>query len=291
MSSTSTTAVISDSTSYLPAKALAERGIDLVSLYVTLEGTQRKETEIDDYSAFYSELLASDEGATTSQPSVGDFLAVYRPHLEAGREIISVHLSAGISGTFESASQARAQLLEEGVEPDAIQVYDSRSACAGLGIIVLAASNAARQGASATESLTAAETTREELGLWFGLNTLEYLRKGGRIGAARALLGTAIQIKPILSVEEEIKPVERVRTRRRVFERLLQLGRELQESGRDGWIVQHIQDRERANQLAEAGREVFGCDPVFISEIGPVIGAHTGPGLLGIGGVRREHIA
>jgi len=282
--------VICDSTSYLPAETLAEREVEQVSLYVTLDGVQRKETEIEDYAAFYSELLASDDGATTSQPSVGDFLAVYRPHLEAGREIISVHLSAGISGTFESASQARAQLLEEGAEPDAIQIYDSRSACAGLGIVVLAASNAAREGASAAESLAAAAATREELKLWFGLDTLEYLRKGGRIGSARALLGTALQIKPILSLEEEIKPVERVRTRRRAYERLLQLGRELEASGRDGWIVQHIQDPERAEQLAAAGREVFGSDPVFISEIGPVIGAHTGPGLLGIGGVSRERI-
>jgi DegV family protein with EDD domain len=124
--------------------------------------------------------------------------------------------------------------------------------------------------------------------MWFAVDTLEFLRRGGRIGAARALLGSTLKIKPILTLEEEITPVERVRTRRRVFERLVEYANELQQLGLDGWVVQHIRDPENAQRLAERGREVFGTDPVFISEIGPVIGAHTGPGLLGIGGVPRS---
>ena len=136
-----------------------------------------------------------------------------------------------------------------------------------------------------------ADSARDKLQMWFAIDTLEYLRKGGRIGAARAWLGSALQIKPILTLEEEITPVERVRTRRRVFERLVQFGRELDEAGLDGWVVQHIQDPENAERLAAQGREIFGSDPVFISEIGPVIGAHTGPGLLGIGALPRDLIA
>lgn len=290
MSAPAKTAVVCDSTTYLPAELLAARGIDQVSLYVTLAGEQRRELEISDYAGFFEKLRASDEGATTSQPSVGDFIAAYEPHLDAGREIVSIHLSAGISGTFESATQAKQRLVGSGVDPDRIHVYDSASACGGMGMAALGAAKAAAGGAGGAEVLEAARQVRSQLEMWFAIDTLEYLRRGGRIGAARAWVGSALQIKPILTLEEEITPVERVRTRRRVFERLLQYARELQESGRDGWVVQHIQDPENAQRLAGEGREIFGSDPIFVSEVGPVIGAHTGPGLLGIGGVPRSLI-
>ncbi len=275
---------------YLPDGLVAERSIERVSLYVTLGGEQRKESEIADYGAFYEKLEASDEGATTSQPSVGDFLSVYRPHLEAGREVVSIHLSAGISGTVEAAGQARRRLIDEGADGDRIHIYDSRSACGGMGMVVLAAAKAAEADASGGEVLAAADAARESLKMWFAIDTLEYLRRGGRIGAARAWLGSALQIKPILTLEEEITPVERVRTRRRVFERLVQYGRELHDAGVDGWVVQHIHDHENAERLVSQAREVFGSDPLFVSEVGPVIGAHTGPGLLGIGGLPRSMV-
>jgi DegV family protein with EDD domain len=284
------TAVVCDSTSYLPPELLADRGVEQISLYVTLAGRQQPETEIDDYAGFFRKLQRSDEGATTSQPSVGDFVSVYRPLLDAGLEIVSIHLSAGISGTFESARQARQQLVDDRLGGDRIRIYDSRSACGGLGMTVLAAAKAATAGAGGEEVLAAAEAARGDLRMWFAVDTLEYLRRGGRIGAARAWLGSALQIKPILTLEEEVTPVERVRTRRRAFERLVQFAREMEESGRDGWVVQHVQDPENAQRLAAEAREVFGSDPVFVSEIGPVIGAHTGPGLLGIGGLPRRHI-
>jgi DegV family protein with EDD domain len=282
--------VICDSTSYLPDELVEANGIERVSLYVSIDGEQRPEMQIGDYAAFFERLRASDEGATTSQPSVGDFIDTFKPHLDAGREVCSIHLSAGISGTFESASQAKRQLVSEGADESAIQVLDSRSACGGMGMTVLAAAKAASEGLSAADVLDRANSARDQLQMWFAIDTLEYLRKGGRIGAARAWLGSALQIKPILTLEEEITPVERVRTRRRVFERLVQFARELQEAQLDGWVVQHIQDPENAERLASQGREIFGTDPVFISEIGPVIGAHTGPGLLGIGGLPKELI-
>jgi DegV family protein with EDD domain len=285
------TAVICDSTSYLPSELLAQRGIDQVSLYVTLEGEQRRETEVDDYASFFERLRKSEEGATTSQPSVGDFVSAYRPHLEAGREIASIHISAAISGTFESAQHARAQLIDEGADPERIQVHSSRSTCGGMGLSVLGATRAAAADGGAADVIAAAEEVRNRLEMWFALDTLEYLRKGGRIGAARAWVGSALQIKPILTLEEEITPVERVRTRRRVFERLVELARELRDSGNDGWVVQHIQDPENAQRLVERCREVMGSEPVFVSEIGPVIGAHTGPGLLGIGGIPSKYLA
>jgi len=140
------TAVVCDSTAYLPTDLREERGIHLVSLYVSIDGEQQRETEIGDYSAFFERLRASEGGATTSQPSIGDFTAVYEPLLDAGREIASVHISAGISGTFEAANQARRRLIDEGKGGERIKVFDSRSAAGGMGLCVLGAAAAAAAG-------------------------------------------------------------------------------------------------------------------------------------------------
>jgi DegV family protein with EDD domain len=280
------TAVVTDTTAYLPEDLVAEHGIKRVSLYVSLDGVQRPEIEIarTEYDDFFERLRASEEGATTSQPSVGDFCAVYEPLLAEGKDIVSIHLSAGISGTCESALQARERLTREGKGGERIRVYDSRSSCGGQALVVLAATAATAAGADGDETLAAAEGCRDALQMWFAIDTLEYLRKGGRIGAAQAWLGSALQIKPILTLGEEIAPVERVRTRRRAFERLVDYARQRRDDGADAWVVQHIHNPETAQRLVEQCRELFGSDPVFVSEVGPVIGAHTGPGLLGIGG-------
>jgi len=285
VSPSSPTAVVCDSTAYLPAELLAERGIEVVSLYVSIGGEQQKETEIGDYGAFFDRLRASEGGATTSQPSVGDFVAVYEPLLEAGREVVSVHISAGISGTCEAAGQARRRLQDEGKGGERIRIYDSRSAAGGMGLCALGAAVAAQAGADGAATVARAERVREELKMWFAIDTLEYLRRGGRIGGASAFIGSALKIKPILTLEEEITPVERVRTRSRSIERLREYARERHESGLDAWVVQHIQDDETAAALADDAREIFGCEPAFVSEIGAVLGAHVGPGLLGIGSV------
>jgi DegV family protein with EDD domain len=133
-----------------------------------------------------------------------------------------------------------------------------------------------------------ARETRARLKVWFAIDTMEFLRRGGRVGAARAWLGSTLKIKPILTVESEITPVERVRTSARAFERMVDYLRSRHEDGADGWVVQHIQAREQAEELAARGRDVFGSEPVFIGEVGPVIGTHVGPGLLGVGGVDRR---
>ena len=278
--------MVCDTTAYLPAELMATQGIQPISLYVTVDGQQEPEAEIADYAAFYERLRASEGGATTSQPSVGDFVSVYEPLLEEGREIASVHISSGISGTFEAAGQARERLIAEGKEGERIHLFDSRSAAGGMGLCVLAAAAAAR-GEDGEATIARAQQAREELKMWFAIDTLEYLRRGGRIGGARAWIGSALKIKPILTLEEEITPVERVRTRARSIERLRDYARQRHESGLDAWVVQHIQDDETAAGLIEDGREIFGCEPVFTSEIGAVLGAHVGPGLLGIGSVSK----
>jgi DegV family protein with EDD domain len=279
---------VCDTTAYLPDAMIESRGIVRISLYVALAGEQRKELEISDYDSFFERLRASEEGATTSQPSVGDFIETYEPLLAGGGEIISIHLSSAISGTYEAALQARQRLIDEGHGGERIHVYDSRTGCGGMGMLVLAAHGGIEAGEGVDAILARIARVREELRMWFAIDTLEYLRRGGRIGAARAWLGSALQIKPILTLDEEITPVERVRTRRRVFERLVKYAEELKADGRDAWVVQHIHDAEGAQQLVERCREVMGSGPLFVSEVGPVIGAHTGPGQLGVGGAPSE---
>ena len=279
------TAVVCDTTAYLPSDLVTDRDIEVISLYVSIEGEQQPESEVHDYAAFFERLRTSEGGATTSQPSVGDFISVYEPLLSSGREIASIHISSGISGTYEAANQARDRLIDEDKGGERIHIFDTRSACGGMGLCAAAAAAAAAGGSDGAGAVARAAQAREELKMWFAIDTLEYLRRGGRIGGARAWIGSALKIKPILTLEEEITPVERVRTRARSLERLRDYARKRHESGADAWVVQHIQDPETAKVLVEDCHEIFGCDPAFVSEVGPVIGAHAGPGLIGVGSV------
>ena len=281
-------AVVTDTTHYMPRTLVEELGIHEVSLYVTFEGTTEREADIVDLADFYTRLKASSEMPSTSQPSVGDFIAAYEPLLEDGADIVSIHLSAGISGTCAAAGQARDQLLEGGIAPERIVVLDSATACAGLGMMAIAANSAARAGASAAEAAEAASALRRELKVWFAVDTLEFLRRGGRVGGAQAWLGSTLKIKPILSIESEILPIERVRTSGRAFEHLVDYLQARRDGGCDAFFVQHIDADEQAQRLVDRGREIYGTDPEFVSEIGPVIGAHVGPGLLGVSGIPRR---
>jgi DegV family protein with EDD domain len=278
-------AIVTDTCHYLPRPLVAARGIHEVSLYVHWDGREDRESELPDFDAYYEHLRTTERLPTTSQPSIGDFVAVYEPLLAEGRDIASIHLAGGMSGTVRSAQQAREQLAAGGADERRIQILDSASACGGEGLVVLAAHAAAARGASAGEVVAHAREARAALKMWFAIDTLEFLRRGGRIAAAQAWVGSALRIKPILTVESEITPVERVRTSARAFERMVDYLRALRDDGADAWVVQHIQAPEEAARLVERGRELFGSDPCFVSEIGPVIGTHVGPGLLGIGGI------
>ena len=281
-------AVVTDTTHYLPRELVQQLDLHEVSLYVTFEGVTEREADITDLGDFYTRLSRSDEMPGTSQPSVGDFLSVYEPLLEDGADIVSIHLSAGISGTFTAAEQARDQLVERGIDPARIVVRDSATACAGLGMMAVAAASAARGGATPEEAAEAAQALRHELKVWFAVETLEFLRRGGRVGGAQAWLGSALKIKPILSIESEILPIERVRTSGRAFERLVDYLKARREDGCDTFFIQHIHAPDQAQRLVERGEEIYGREPEFVSEIGPVIGAHVGPGLLGVSGIPRR---
>jgi DegV family protein with EDD domain len=281
-------AVVTDTTQYLPSEVIARHGIHLVSLYVNWDGRIDREADLADYDAYYDFLRTGGELPTTSQPSIGDFLEVWEPLLDGGDDILSIHLSGGISGTVRAAEQARESLVERGVDGARIVVLDSQTGCAGHGFMAVAAANAVAGGADLQGALAAAQAQREDLRLIVMVDTLEYLRRGGRIGGARAWIGATLKIKPILTIEGEMQPVERVRTSGRAFERLVAHLEQRRENGCDVFGVQHIQVPAEAERMAERGREIYGNDPVILSEIGPVIGTHTGPGVLGVAGLRSE---
>jgi fatty acid kinase fatty acid binding subunit len=275
-------AVVTDSTTYLPAELISRWGIEQVSLYVGWAGDHRPEREYD-LDEFYARLRDSDDLPSTSQPSVGDFLARYEPLAEAGRDVLSVHIAGGLSGTCESAREA-ARVIEDKGHRGRIEVVDGQTGAGGLGCLALAAAEAAARGESLSQAVEAVRRTREGLDMWFCLDTLEYLRRGGRIGAAQALVGSALKIKPILTFGTEISPVGRVRTSKRAFERMVAYLGELRERGASDWFVQHAQSAGDAASLVAEGAEVLGKDPLFCTQVGPVLGAHLGSGML-VGGI------
>ena len=277
-------ALVTDSTASLTPEDRERLQIETVSLYVILNGEQRPETEITDYASFYKAVLDSPQLTTTSQPSIGDFIEVYEPLLAAGKEVVSLHISSGISGTFEAARQAAEHLESEGKGGERITVVDSRTTAGGLALTSLAAANAINGGDSVEETVRRTEAARDGLETWIMVDTLDYLKKGGRIGGAQALIGGALKIKPIITLEETVKPVEKVRTQGRAVQRLKDIAVEVAGRGEEvTWTAQHIQAPDLAYELAEHCREVFQCEGAFLDEMSTVLGCHAGPGLLALG--------
>lgn len=280
---------MTDSTTYLPPQLIDRWQIHHVSLYVGWDGELRPEHEYVDLEAFYARLHDSPQLPTTSQPSVGDFLACFEPLVSAGRDVASIHLASGLSGTCESAREAARVLADDG-HPGHVEVIDSQTGAGGLGCLVIAAASVAEQGAPLNAVVDAVHRAHEGLDIWFCLDTLEYLRRGGRIGAAQAMLGTTLKVKPILTFGTEITPVGRVRTRRRAFERMVAYLHELHDRGATDWIVQHAQAPGDAERLVTEGTAIFGDGPMFCTQVGPVLGAHLGSGTL-VGGMVRRPIS
>ena len=273
-------AVVSDSNAYLPKQLAEANGLTMLQQYVCFgDGRRIHEDEVD-LDAFFEEMRSVEQLPTTSHPTTEDFRAAYEELLKSAEAIVSVHSSSQLSHTVVAAAEAARQLGAE----DRIEVFDSLSAGGGLGVIALAAARRAAAGESPERVIATAKEARSELKMWFAIDTLEFLRRSGRIGAASAWVGSTLRVKPILTIEDgQMTPVERVRTTQRAFERLVDYARQRHASGADAWVVQHVRSPELADQLTDRAREVFGTEPVFCSEIGAVVGAHTGPGLLGIG--------
>lgn len=268
--------IVTDSTAYLPEGFAERHGIRVVPLHVTVDGRSRLDG-VDFGPAELAAALGEHRRVTTSRPTPGELAEVYRSALAEGASaIVSVHLSRELSGTWEAA-----RLAAEEVDPSRIRVVDSRSTGMGLGFAALAACAAGDDEACAEEAAAAAATRTK---MFFCVETLDHLRRGGRIGAAAALVGTALAVKPLLHVDDgRIVPLEKVRTMGRAIGRLVDLATSAAGTGRVGLAVHHLAAPERAAELATLLDErVPGSTGCLISEVGAVIGAHTGPGVLGV---------
>jgi DegV family protein with EDD domain len=277
-------AVVTDSTAYLPAGLADELSVRVVPLQVVLGGRSGAEgSEVT--PAQVASALAAWVPVSTSRPTPAEFAAVYRDALDAGASaVVSLHLSRELSGTWDSARLAAAE-----VGVDSIRVVDSRSAAMGLGFAVLAAAEAAAVGGTPEEVYATAVETAERTTTLFYVDTLEHLRRGGRIGAAQALLGTALAVKPILHVREgRIVPLEKVRTVSKGIARLEALAVAAAGDGPADVAVHHLAAGERAALLAERLRaRLPQVRRFYASEVGAVVGAHVGPGVLGVVVVRH----
>jgi DegV family protein with EDD domain len=271
-------AVVTDSTASLPQEVVQRYGIDVVPLSVVIGG-QVFDDGSEATAADVATALRSWTPVSTSRPSPAAFLAAYEKAAANGAEaVISIHLSAAMSGTVDSASAA-AKLA-----PLPVRAVDSLSLGMGLGYAAMTAASVAAEGADLDAVVAAAEERAGATSSLFYVDTLEFLRRGGRIGAAQALIGSALAVKPLLHVSDgRIAPLEKVRTSSRALSRLEDLAVERAGSGPVDGAVHHLASSARAEQLAARLRHrVPQLEELFVSEVGAVVGAHVGPGMVAV---------
>jgi DegV family protein with EDD domain len=270
--------IVTDSTSYLPAELVTEHGIEVVPLQVVIGGTAYDEGG-GTSSETVAEALRSWTPVTTSRPSPAAFAAAYEQAAQRGCDgVVSVHLSSQMSGTVDAAQLAAKEA------PIRTEVVDSQSLGMGLGFAVLAAARAAAEGRSLDEVAQVATDRAHASAAIFYVDTLEHLRRGGRIGPAAAFVGSALSVKPLLHlVDGHIEPLEKVRTSARAIARLEELAAQRAGSGPVDIAVHHLANPDRAASLAERLRSRLpGLVDLHLSEVGAVVGAHVGPGMLAV---------
>ncbi|KUM90684.1 MULTISPECIES: DegV family protein [Streptomyces] len=271
-------AIVTDSTAYLPQGTMERHGITAVPLTVVLGDRALEEgTEITARSL--AQALQKRRPVTTSRPSPQAFAEHYRKVAESGATgIVSLHLSAELSGTYDAAVLAAREA------PVPVRVVDTGMIAMALGFCALAAAETAEAGGTVDEAVTAAEKRAAGTSAYFYVDTLDYLRRGGRIGAAQALLGSALAVKPLLKLAGgRIEPLEKVRTASKAIARLEEIAADRAGSAPVDIAVHHLSAPDRASALADRLRaRVTGLADLHVSEVGAVIGAHTGPGLLGV---------
>lgn len=279
MQRTQRVAVVTDSTSYLPAGVADRLGVRVVELQVDLAGRSGREgSEIS--PADVTAVLRQHGAVTTSRPSPADFAAVFEAALAGGAEaVVSVHLSAQLSGTCDSARLAAAEF-----DDSVVTVVDSRATAMALGFAVMAAAELAAEGGAAAEVAAAATECIDRSSALFYVDSLEWLRRGGRIGTAAAMFGTALSVKPLLHmVNGRIVPMEKVRTASKAIARLVQIAVAAAGESQVDLAVQHLASAERAAEVArQLSEQVPHIRSMYASEVGAVVGAHVGPGLIGV---------
>ncbi|MFF5881650.1 DegV family protein [Streptomyces sp. SID8111] len=271
-------AIVTDSTAYLPARTMERHRITAVPLTVVL-GDQALEEGTEISTRSLAQALQKRRPVTTSRPGPEVFDAAYREVAESGADgIVSLHLSAELSGTHDAAVVAARRA------PVPVRVVDTGMIAMALGFCALAAAETAEAGGTVDEAVTAAEKRAAGTAAYFYVDTLDYLRRGGRIGAAQALLGSALAVKPLLQLAGgRIEPLEKVRTASKAIARLEEIAAERAGGAEVDVAVHHLAAPERATALADRLRDRLpGLADLHVSEVGAVIGAHTGPGLLGV---------
>jgi DegV family protein with EDD domain len=270
-------AVVTDSTAYLPAVQAEAADVTVVPVQVVVGGVTHDETDVS--SEVIAEALREWRPISTSRPSPSAFVDVYqRLALEGVDEIVSVHLSGAMSATVESAQLAAKEVTVP------VRVVDSRSIGMGLGFPVLAAAQAASSGADGSRVEAIARERSASASVLFYVDTLEYLRRGGRIGKAAALLGSALSVKPLLHlVDGNVAPLEKVRTTSRALSRLEEIALDRVGEGAADVAVQHLANPDKAHSLAAHIQErAGGAVAVTVGEVGAVVGAHVGPGMIAV---------
>lgn len=272
-------AIVADSTAYIPANLVAQYGITVAPLLVNWDGQSYRDGIDIQPVEFYDRLKKSKSIPTSSQVPVSAFEQVFKQLLEQGREILTVTISSKLSGTMDSAIQAKAALAGAPIE-----LVDSLSAASQEGLVVLAAARAAAEGASLAECKAIAEHAQANSGLLITVETLEFLHRGGRIGGGSRFLGTALNIKPILEiVDGKIEAAERVRTRNKAVARVIELV-ETRVAGRKPvrLFACHANAEAEGRAMLEQAAQKLGAVETYLSAVSPVIGVHVGPGTLGL---------
>jgi DegV family protein with EDD domain len=267
--------VVTDSTAYIPAQALNGLHIPVIPLWLLWDDDRYRDGVDIDPPTFYQRLRHSKTFPSSSQPSPGEFIEFFRRVSAEADAIVGVMVSSKLSGTFVNAQAAQAEL------PDlTIRLVDSLSVTMGQGFAVLAAARAAAAGKSLDEVVAAAESVRERTQLLLAVDTLEYLHRGGRIGGAKRLLGTALKLNPLLQLEDgAIEPLTQVRTKRKAVARMLDVVEErLNGQPMAEVAVADVDTPEEGDALAQQVKERFGVSTVYRTTVSPVVGTHAGPG-------------
>jgi DegV family protein with EDD domain len=271
-------AIVTDSTADLPPELVRRRGVTVVPLTVMIGGQSWLDGVEIQPDEFYRRLATAASVPTTSQPTPARFAETYTRLLEQHDAVVSIHISARLSGTFASAEQAAAELGAA----DRIHLVDSALVSMPLGLLVLAAAKMAEDGAAAATIVEGVEKIRSGAHVYFGVKTLDNLARGGRIGRANALVGSILQVKPVLTIQDgEVTPLERVRTWDRALNRIVDLARAVDTGQGLCAIVGHAVDEDSAQRIAAALEPV--ADTLLLQPLGAVVGAHAGPGTVGVG--------